>query len=88
VLATSSTLELTVSVLPVDIALLRAAFPDWHIVARDRAWQATRRQTGDLTSCLPRFEALSRPELIASTPADLAVQLAALGYPLGITSAR
>jgi hypothetical protein len=81
-------LELTVSVLPVDIALLRAAFPDWRIVARDRAWQATRRQTGDVTSCPDRFEALGRPELIASTPADLAVQLAALEYPLGISTTR
>lgn len=76
------------SVLPVDIVLLRAAFPDWRIVARDQVWQATRQHADDVSGRPDRFEALGRPELIASTPADLAVQLAALEYPLGITPAR
>lgn len=72
-------------VLPIDIALLRETFPDWRIVADGQAWRATRRHTDDMTCCLQRFAAVGRPELTASTPADLAIQLAALEYPLGIT---
>jgi hypothetical protein len=74
-----------VPVLPVDIALLREAFPDWRIFADGHAWRATRRDADDVTNCWHRFAAVGQPELTASTPADLAIQLAALEYPLGIT---
>jgi hypothetical protein len=72
-------------VLPVDITLLRETFPDWRIVAHGRAWRATRQHAEDLAACSHRFAAVGRPQLTASTPAELAVQLAALEYPLGIT---
>jgi hypothetical protein len=72
-------------VLPVDIAFLRETFPDWRIVTDGQGCGATRRYADDMTGCLHRFAAVGRPELTASTPADLAIQLAALEYPLGIT---
>lgn len=68
----------------IDIALLRATFPDWRIVAHGQAWRATR-HAGDVAACSHRFAAVGQPELTASTPVDLAIQLAALEYPLGIT---
>ena len=71
-------------VLPPDAALLRAVFPDWRIFAESQAWHAT------LSRATPqsgsgRLAAVGRQELTASTPAALAIQLAALEYPLGIT---
>jgi hypothetical protein len=70
--------------LPVDVPLLREAFPDWLIVTDGMAWRATRRHA-EATGRTGRFVAVGRPELAATTPADLAIQLAALEYPLGIT---
>jgi hypothetical protein len=74
-----------VTVPSLNIALLRATFADWHIVAHGQAWRATRQHAENVTACSHRFAAVGQPELTASTPADLAIQLAALEYPLGIT---
>jgi hypothetical protein len=74
-----------VTVPPLDIAHVRAVFPDWRIFARGRGWCATRRQAETVTDCPDRFDALGRPEVTTATLADLAVQLATLEYPLGIT---
>lgn len=76
--------ELFVTVLSIDIATIRTAFPDRRIVAHGQGWQATWRHVEDVTPC-PRRAAVGRPELTASTPAHLAVQLAALDFSLGIT---
>ncbi|HXL91794.1 MAG TPA: hypothetical protein VN969_22845 [Streptosporangiaceae bacterium] len=70
-------------VLPFDAALLRAVFPDWQILAQGPVWHAARRPVAGAGS--GRLEAVGQPELTASTPAALAIQLATLECPLGIT---
>ena len=70
--------------LPIGVALLRATFPDWHIIDRERCF-AVRRHVESVTACPLRFAAVGRHVLTASTPADLATRLAALEYPLRIT---
>jgi hypothetical protein len=57
-----------VSLLPVDIALLHATFPDWRIIAGREAWFAIKR---DNEPSSHRFDGVGRPALAASTPADL-----------------
>lgn len=68
--------------LPIDIALLRATFPDWRIIEGRQACFAIKR--ADALDC-SRFAALGRPMLAAGTLAALAIQLAALEFPQGIT---
>lgn len=72
------------TVLPLDVALVRAAFPDWHIVAPGQAWRAIQHRCAKST-CSGRLAALGQPELTDSTLDGLAIQLAALEYSLGIT---
>jgi len=74
-----------VTALPLDITMLRAAFPGWLIVAYGEAWRATKQQAGAATGHFDRFAAVGQPELTAHTPGELAVRLAALEYSLGIT---
>jgi hypothetical protein len=74
-----------VTALPLDIAMLRAAFPGWLIVADGEAWRATREQADAATAHFDRFAAFGQPELTAHTPGELAVRLAALEYSLGMT---
>jgi hypothetical protein len=73
--------------LPIGVALLRVTFPDWHIIDDGGQCLAARRHAGSVTGCPHRFAAVGRPVLMASSPADLAIRLAALEYPLGITPA-
>jgi hypothetical protein len=68
----------------VDVVQVRAAFSDWRIVARGKTWRAIRRQSAT-SACSGRFAALGRPELTVASLDDLAIQLAALEYSLGIT---
>jgi hypothetical protein len=70
-----------VIVLLVDVAQVRAAFPDWRIITRGTTWQAIRRT---VPTCPARFAALGRPMLTADSLGDLAIQLAALECSLGI----
>ncbi len=71
--------------LPLGVALLRATFPDWRIIDGGEHCFAIRRHVESVTACSHRSAAIGRQVLTASTPADLAIQLAALEYPLGIT---
>jgi hypothetical protein len=74
-----------VTALPLDITMLRTAFPDWLIIAYGEAWRATRQQTGAAAARFGRFAAVGQPELTAHTFGELAVRLAALEYSLGMT---
>lgn len=76
---------MTVLSIDIDIAATRAAFPDWRIVAHGQGWRATWRHVENVTPRPRLFAAVGQPELTASTPAHLALQLAALDFPLGIT---
>lgn len=68
------------AVLPLDIALIRAAFPDWRFLACGQTWRAI-----PVSTCSGRFAALGQPKLTDSTLDGLAIQLAALEYSLGVT---
>lgn len=75
--------EPAVNLYPINGASLGAAFPDWYILGDSEAWCAIR-QPAD-APCSHRFAPVDRPVLTASTPTALAIQLAALECPLGIT---
>jgi hypothetical protein len=74
--------EPTVTLLPIDVASLRAMFPDWRIIEGRRALFAIRQHIE--AGCSRRLAAVARPVLTANAPIDLAIQLAALEHPLGI----
>lgn len=71
------------SMLPIDIASLRTTFPDWRIIEGHRMCWAIRRH--EVMPGSSRIAAIGRPVILASTLTALAIQLAALDCPLGIT---
>jgi hypothetical protein len=71
------------STLPVDAGLIRAAFPDWRIIGKGKRWDASREQAAIAGS--HRLAAVGYPEVTASGPVALAIRLAAIEFPLGIT---
>lgn len=73
--------------LPIDAAALSAAFPDWRISENGETCQAIGQQPESGAGCSRRVAALGKRELTSDSLSGLAVQLAMLEFPLGITPA-